>query len=95
MWRDENGNLQTIPGKLWRPDVTKMQAVEKANKAKRQGEANTNARQNDQLYNMNILTGEPLPKTDVTPAPKPEPGANIPTDIPAPDELQATPGSAM
>jgi hypothetical protein len=95
MWRDDNGNLQTIPGKLWRPDVSKMQAVEKANEAKQQGEANTNARQNDQLYNTNILTGEPLPKTEATPAPKPEPGANIPTDIQAPDELQATPGNAM
>lgn len=95
MWKDANGNLQTIPGKLWRPDVSKMQAVEKANEAKRQGEANIRARQNDELYNMNILTGEPLPKTEVAPAPKAEPGSNIPTDIPAPDELQATPGNAM
>jgi hypothetical protein len=95
MWRDDNGNLQTIPGKLWRPDVSKMQAVDKANEAKRQSEADTRARQNDQLYNTNLLTGEPLPKTEATPAPKPEPGSNIPADIPSPDELQATPGSAM
>ena len=96
MWKDANGNLQTIPGKLWRPDVSKMQAVEKANETQRQGEANIRARQNDELYNMNILTGEPLPKTEAAPAPKAaEPGSNIPTDIPAPDELQATPGNAM
>jgi hypothetical protein len=95
MWKDANGNLQTIPGKLWRPDVSKMQAIEKANETQRQNEANTRARQNDQLYNMNILTGEPLPKAQATPAPKAEPGANIPADIPSPDQLQATPGNAM
>lgn len=90
MWKDANGNLQTIPGKVWRPDVSHMLANQEANRAKTQEEATKNARQNDALYDVNILTGEPLPPRQATPAPKPAPGANIPSDLPAPAS-----GSAM
>ncbi|TPJ70458.1 hypothetical protein [Mesorhizobium sp. B2-6-7] len=88
MWKDVNGNLQTIPGKVWRPDVTKMLANQTVNRAKTQAEATANARQNDALYEVNILTGEPMqPKQPAGIAtPSGEPGANIPADIPAKQE---------
>lgn len=62
MWTDANGNLQTIPGKVWRPDLTHMLEQGQTNRAKAQAEAEKNARQNEKLYQMNILTGEPLPQ---------------------------------
>lgn len=114
LYKDHNGNLQTIPGKLWRPDVTHMLETEKAKAAKRQADAEVAARQKDLQINAGrdreFSQGQDFTKpgtTIYTPerrqqflkdeatGQKGAPGANIPTDIPSPDQLQPTPGNAM
>ncbi|TPJ76888.1 hypothetical protein FJ422_29715 [Mesorhizobium sp. B2-6-3] len=92
LWKDANGTLQTIPGKVWRPDVSHMLATQQAERAKTQAEATSNARQNHALYNVNLLTGEPLPPEKAQePAAPADAGSNIPADLPAkPDDAATT-----
>lgn len=112
LWKDANGNLQTIPGKVWRPDVTNMLATQEANRAKAQAEAEAAARRKDletisgqdrDFSADNMLNGSTQVYTPERRSqfleqqrqeqPKPEPGANIPTDLP--DASQTSFGSAL
>jgi hypothetical protein len=111
MWKDANGNLQTIPGKVWRPDVSHMLATQQANRAKAQDEATAAARvKDDQIisgrdrnFSMDNMLGcstqaySPDRKAqflkEEAARPKADPGANIPTDIPAANETSF--GSAL
>lgn len=47
LYKDANGNLQTIPGKVWRPDVSHMLQQQESNRAKAQDEATAAAREED------------------------------------------------
>lgn len=113
LWKDANGNLQTLPGKVWRPDVSHMLENQAANRAKAQAEATAAAREKDlraisgqdRNFSMdNMLNGNTQIYTpeqrakflkDQAAQPKPTPGANIPTDIPDPNDPQTSFGSAM
>ena len=114
MWKDANGNLQALPGKLWRPDVTKMLEQNKAAAAREQATKDERANERDLRIisgqdrdfsmdnmlggNTKVYTPERRKQFLREEAAKPKssaPGANIPADIPAPDDLQATPGNAM
>jgi hypothetical protein len=48
MWKDANGVLQTMPGKLWRPDPSKIQAIDAANQAAEDAKAMERARSNQE-----------------------------------------------
>jgi len=91
LWKDANGNLQTIPGKVWRPDVTHMLQQQQENLTKEQDAATQRAREKDMQINSgrdreqtleNFLGGPAAP--EYKPSRKADPGANIPADIPAP-----------
>lgn len=93
LWKDANGNLQTIPGKVWRPDVKNMLESQEAARAKAQAEATDRAREKDMQINSgrdreqtleNFLNGPVAP--EYKPSRKADPGSNIPADIPAPDD---------
>lgn len=114
LYKDANGVLQTIPGKLWRPDTSKMLEIEKLNAAKRQSDANDAAVQRDLELNAGrdrefgqsqdftkpattIYTPERRQQflKDEAARQKAQPSPSPQTEVPSPDELQATPGSAM
>jgi hypothetical protein len=99
LWEDANGNLQAIPGKVWRPDVTHMLATQEANRAKAQADANEAARRKDietisgqdrefsmdnmESGNTQVYTPEKRAKfLEEQRKTQPEPGANIPNDLP-------------
>lgn len=93
LWKDANGNLQTIPGKTWRPDVKNMLESQEAARAKAQAEAIERAREKDIQINSgrdreqtleNFLGGPVAP--EYKPSRKADPGSNIPADIPAPSD---------
>jgi len=46
LYQDRDGVLQTIPGKLWRPDITKLQSMQKSIDDAATGEAIEDARAN-------------------------------------------------
>jgi hypothetical protein len=47
LWKDKNGVLQTMPGKLWRPDPTNVLKIDAINAEKEQAETIERARQDD------------------------------------------------
>lgn len=102
MWKDANGNYQTIPGKLWRPDTSRMLENQQQNRAKEQSDATARARKGMEI-NKNVIQGVPrvldgagMQNNPIMAPGKPEPGSNIPSNIPAPDpNAQPSPGSAM
>lgn len=92
LWKDKDGVIQTIPGRLWKPDVKAMQQAEVARRQQIQDAATERAHQadidllagRDRNYGLDQLLGDPLAPKPYTPSRKAEPGSNIPADLPAP-----------
>jgi len=91
MWKDKNGVLQTFPGKLWKPDATEMVKTIKARQEEERAKALERGRDADRWtlggrdrdFSLdNYLDGDPLAPKQYEPSRKPEPGSNIPADLP-------------
>ncbi|WP_420961043.1 phage tail tip lysozyme [Brucella sp. IR073] len=54
LYPDKNGSLQTMPGKLWRPDIANVERSIR----EQQDEAVKSAREQDQTYRENIIPGQ-------------------------------------
>lgn len=97
LWKDKNGMQQTMPGKLWKPDVKGMVAIEKQRSEKEQAEAVQRARQadtdllagRDREATLDNFLASPTPPPEYKPSRKGDvPGSNIPAELPsAPDDL--------
>lgn len=103
LWKDKDGVLQTMPGKLWRPDVKGMVKIEQQRAEKEQAEAIDRARQadtdllagRDRETTLDNFLASPTQPPQYTPSRKGSvPGSNIPSDLPsAVDDL--TTGNPM
>lgn len=92
MWKDKNGVIQTLPGKLWKPDFTDLMKLKQAERDAENAKAIERGREKDirvlggrdRDFSLdNYLDGNPLAPKEYVPTRR-EPGSNIPTNLPEP-----------